>query len=480
MALTWIGNRDDIRIAARDTSPAVRMAALLAMRRLAMPEVADFLDDGNPRLVLEAARAINDAPVNAALPRLAGLVTRRGMPDPLLHRVINANFRLGERNNALALGNLAARGDIPTALRVESLECLLDWAKPSGRDRIVGLWRPLPQRPGADAAEGLRENIDGIFTGPDKVRTVAAKVASKYAIKAVVPKLMEIAGDTNRSPSVRVETLKALVAFPDEKLEKIIDMALADKEPLVRTQGRRMLAKLDPERVVVELKKALDKGEIVDRQGAFEVLADVWYPGGEDLLTAWLQKLLDKQVPAEIQLDLLEAAAKHKTKAVTKLLKDYEATRSPKDHLAAWRESMYGGNAELGKKIFFERSDVSCLRCHKIKGTGGDVGPDLTDIAAKQNREYLLESIVDPDRQIAKGYETVVLTLVDGKVKTGIIKSEDKKEVRLMTPEGQIIVVPVAEIDTRSRGPSAMPADVMKHLSRKDLRDLVEYLSSLK
>jgi quinoprotein glucose dehydrogenase len=480
MALTWIGNLNDIRMAARDTSPAVRMAALLTMRRLGMSEVGDFLDDGNSRLVLEAARAINDAPISAALPRLAGLVTRRGMPEWLLHRVINANFRLGERDNALALGNLAGRGDIPAALRVEALQCLLDWAKPSGRDRIVGLWRPLAPRPGADAAEALRQNIDGVFTGPDKVRTAAAKVASRYAVKAVVPKLMEIAADTSRSPGVRVETLKALGAFPEEKLDKTIDMAIADKEALVRTQGRRMLAKLDPERVVEELKKALDKGDTVDRQGAFEILADVWHPGTEDLLTAWLQKLLDKAVPPEVQLDILEAAAKRKTTAVTKLLKQYESMRSPKDHLAAWRESMYGGNAELGKKIFFERSDVSCLRCHKINGTGGDVGPDLTGIAAKQNREYLLESIVDPDRQIAKGYETVVLTLVDGKVKTGIIKSEDKKEVRLMTSEGQILVIPVAEIDTRSRGPSAMPADVMKHLSRKDLRDLMEYLSSLK
>jgi quinoprotein glucose dehydrogenase len=140
---------------------------------------------------------------------------------------------------------------------------------------------------------------------------------------------------------------------------------------------------------------------------------------------------------------------------------------------------MHGGDADNGKRIFFERSEVSCLRCHKVQGVGGEVGPDLTGIGAKQKRDYLLESIVEPDKQIAKGYETVVLTLVDGKVKSGILKSEDKKEVRLMTPEGAVIVVPVEEIDTRTRGPSAMPADLMRHLSRKDLRDLVEFLASL-
>ena len=72
------------------------------------------------------------------------------------------------------------------------------------------------------------------------------------------------------------------------------------------------------------------------------------------------------------------------------------------------------------------------------------------------------------------------MTLVDGQIKSGILKAEDKKEMRLMTPEGTILVVPVDQIDTRSRGPSAMPADLMKQLSRRDLRDLVEFLSTLK
>ena len=177
---------------------------------------------------------------------------------------------------------------------------------------------------------------------------------------------------------------------------------------------------------------------------------------------------------------MLEAAAKQSGATITQKLARYDANRSPTDHLSKWSESLYGGDAESGKRIFLERSEVSCLRCHKIQGTGGEVGPDLAGIGGKQKREYLLEAIVEPDKQIAKGYETVVLTLVDGKVKSGILKSEDKKDVRLMTPEGTIIVVPVQEIDSRTRGPSAMPADLVRHLSRRDLRDLVEFLASLK
>jgi quinoprotein glucose dehydrogenase len=480
MALTRIGSREDLRVTAKDPAPALRLAALLAMRRLEMPEAAWFLSDADPRLVLEAARAINDTPIKAALPHLAALAPRTGMSDPLLYRVINANFRLGMSDNAQALAKLAGRSDVPTALRVEALNCLLDWAKPSWRDRIVGLWRPLAPRPGAEAADALRANIGTIFSGSDKVRSAAAKVAAKYGIKEVGPVLLDIAGDPKRSAGVRLESLQALVALKDKQLKQATAMALADGDAQVRTQGRRMLAKLEPMAVLEELTTALDKGDVTDRQGALEILGDLKEPGADDLLKTWLAKLLAKEVPPEVQLDLLEAAAKHPSADMKALLAKVEAAHSPKDHLSKWRESLQGGNAEAGKKIFFDRTEVSCLRCHKIQGTGGEVGPELTGIGGKQNREYLLESIVEPDKQIAKGYETVVLTLNDGKVKSGILKSEDKKEVRLMTPEGTVVVVPVEEIDSRARGPSAMPGDVMKHLSRRDLRDLVEFLSSLK
>jgi quinoprotein glucose dehydrogenase len=480
MALTWIGSREDLRVTAKDRSPALRLATLLAMRRLAMPEVGWFLDDAEPRLVLEAARAINDTPIEAALPRLAELATRTGMSPPLLYRVINANFRLGHTDNAKTLAKLAARSDIPAALRVEALSCLRDWAKPSGRDRIVGLWRPLEPREARAAADSLRAEAVAIFTGPDKVRAAAAQLAARHDVKEVGPLLMEVATNTARGPKVRVEALKALLVLKDSRLKEAVTLALGDREAQVRAQGRRMLATLDPKAVVEELAKALGSGTVIERQSAFELLGGLKNAEASDLLKTWLEKLLAGQVAPAVQLDLLEAAGKRPTAEMKKLLAQFEADRSPKDHLAKWRESLHGGDAKAGKEIFFDRSDVSCLRCHKIKGEGGEVGPDLTDIGGKQNREYLLEAIVLPDKQIAKGYETVVLTLTNGQVKSGILKSEDKSEVRLMTAEGTVIVVPVEEIDSRGRGPSAMPGDLTKYLSRRDLRDLVEYLTSLK
>ena len=111
---------------------------------------------------------------------------------------------------------------------------------------------------------------------------------------------------------------------------------------------------------------------------------------------------------------------------------------------------------------------------------GGEVGPDLTGIGARQDRKYILESIVEPNKQIAQGFESVVLATADGRVITGVLRGEDEKAVHLMTAEGKAVNVPKDAIEERKRGPSAMPADLVQKLSRSELRDLVEFLAGLR
>ena len=115
-----------------------------------------------------------------------------------------------------------------------------------------------------------------------------------------------------------------------------------------------------------------------------------------------------------------------------------------------------------------------------MKGEGGEVGPELTGIGAKHPRTYLLESIVAPNQAIAQGFESVVVARTDGTVVTGVLKSEDDKAIRLMTAEAKLIEVPKADVEERKRGASAMPEDLHKKLTKAELRDLVEFLATLK
>ena len=137
-------------------------------------------------------------------------------------------------------------------------------------------------------------------------------------------------------------------------------------------------------------------------------------------------------------------------------LEQYEASKPKNDPLAPYRETLAGGNARRGRRIFLTKAEVSCLRCHKVPGlngkpSGGEVGPELTGIGSRQNREYILESLVAPNQKIAQGFESVVLATSDGKLVTGVLRGEDDKEVRLMTAEGQPLTVPSG----RSRSASA-------------------------
>ncbi|MGL4555793.1 MAG: PVC-type heme-binding CxxCH protein, partial [Gemmataceae bacterium] len=209
MGLTACADAKALNALVTDISASVRRASLLAMRRQGLASIVRFLDDADPEVVTEAARAINDAPINDALPNLAALITRSGLTEPALYRVLNANFRLGSAENAAAVARFAARADAPPALRREALKCLEDWTEPGGRDRVIGVWRPLPPREPEVVRAALRANLAGLFGGPDAVRQEAARVAAKLGIKEVGAALFGLVSDAAAGPAARAEALAA-------------------------------------------------------------------------------------------------------------------------------------------------------------------------------------------------------------------------------------------------------------------------------
>src|SRR5205085_5591078 len=125
-------------------------------------------------------------------------------------------------------------------------------------------------------------------------------------------------------------------------------------------------------------------------------------------------------------------------------------TSLPKDDpLAPFRISLYGGNAQDGKKIFFERAEAACVRCHKIVGQGsegGEVGPELTHVGSQKPREYILESVLFPNKEIAQGFESLLVTTKDGTSYAGVVKANNADEVILNSPEDGIVKIKAANI----------------------------------
>ncbi|HEX5269684.1 MAG TPA: PVC-type heme-binding CxxCH protein, partial [Gemmataceae bacterium] len=464
LALAATDDRAALVAAARDDSAPVRLAVAVALRRLRAPEVADLLSDADARVATEAARAVYDAPIPDALPRLADMLGRSKQPEFLLWRSLGAQFLLGKSENVTALAAFAGRSDVPEALRVEALKLLGSWASPGRRDHLTGGTRDLAARDAVPAAEALHARLDALLAGPDAVLAEAAAAAGRLGIKEVAPQMLALASDTKRPSGTRVAALQALAVFGDEHTGRAARMALDDADPRVRAEGRRLLAKADPSAAVESLSRALESGTLIEKQSALAVLGELTAPAADALLDRGLDRLLAGEYPAELQLDLLEAAATRRSGPVRDKRKRYEEELSRNDPLAEYSPCLTGGDAEAGRRVFRLKTEAACLRCHKVKGEteGGDVGPDLAGIGGKQSREYLLESIVEPNKQIAQGYESVVLTLTNGTVVSGLLKGEDEKEVRVLTADGKLVAVPKDKIDERQRGKSAMPDDVVR------------------
>jgi quinoprotein glucose dehydrogenase len=471
---------EDLAKVSKHESPAVRLAAVLALRRRGSVEVARFLDDPEPRIALEAARAIHDVLPPEEGWELAKRLGKANQSELFNLRALNAHFRLGRPENAAAIAAFAAKADVAEKLRIEAVEMLGAWAKPPRRDWVTGLTQNLPERSADVAATVLRTSLESIMKGPEKLRLEAAKVAGKLGIKEVTPVLLALLQDKSVSAPSRVEAVKALATLNDPGLDQALALALADGDPHVRIEGRRILAVRDVSRALTELERALEKGELCERQAAFGLLAELKSAEADSLILRWLDRLLDHALPAELELDLLEAAGKRAAPEIQRRLARHEEKRPKDDPLAKYRETLVGGDAEAGRKSFYYKSEVTCLKCHKIKGEGGEVGPDLAGIGSKQKRDYLLESIVLPNKQIAKGFETVVLTTSRGITHVGVLKAEDDKEIRLMTADAKLVVVAKKDIDERQTGKSAMPEDIITKLSKRELRDLLEFLASLK
>ncbi len=477
------GSGEGLAELSKHPSAAVRLAAAVAMRKLGSEQVAIFLNDIDPLVVVEAARAIHDLPLEGALPKLAALITRGSTDDALLRRVLNANYRLGTPENANAIAAFAARKSSPDNLRLEALAMLQTWDKPSPKDRVLNSWRPLPVRELEPAAVALRTNLPGIFSGSPKVQAEGAKVAAGLGIKEVSPALFALLADKAQPPQTRADSLTALATLKDSGLEKAVDTSLKDDASLVRAAARNILLRLKPTDALPIMEEAVLQGDVIERQAALASLANFTQPGTNAIFSKALDVLTSGEFPAAARLDLVEAARRRAAGDIKSKLAKYESGLPADDAVVSpYLDCLEGGDAERGRVIFRERTQVSCIRCHRAAGSGGDVGPDLSKLAADpaKTRKYLLESLVAPNKAIAKGFESVLILDSNGQSFTGIIKKETDNTLDLMTAEGKLISLAKEDIEQRRPAKSAMPDDLTKHLTKFDVRDLVEFLATLK
>ena len=235
-----------------------------------------------------------------------------------------------------------------------------------------------------------------------------------------------------------------------------------------------------PPRTVADEIAVLESGRIRAKQHALTRLAAHHDPGAGKVLLAQLELFQAGRLPLALWLDLFESAAKRDEAAIKAVLaeraRELEKTSDP---LVPFRECLEGGDGEVGRAIFTTKPEAGCVRCHSVDGKGGQIGPELTWHRHTTERAHLLESLIVPNATLAVGFQCALLKLKDGEEISGVISGESADELTITSAvDGKKRKIKTAEIAQRTPLPSLMPPHFGAVLTKREIRDVIEFLSA--
>jgi len=483
LALARIGKPAPVVALSKDPSRAVRIAAVVALRRMKDPGIASFLSDADEFVVTEAARAINDdLSIEGAIPALGDLLaTTKFTQEALIRRAINANLRTGTDKAMQNLIGYAANESAPAAMRAEAIAALSTWAKPSVLDRVDGRYRGLIVRDSAGVKAQSANALAKLTTHKDAtVRLAAVKAIGKLKIdQASDPLFARLKGDNQAD--VRSEALQALVRIHSPRINDAIKVALTDKDKAVRVTGLDLLEQLSiPNELMVSLLTDVIKTKTPEeKQAALITLGKLPLQNTQPVLEQLLTTYQSGKLPAEVQLELAEAIEGTHSAPLISRYKTITAGLSTDTLKASYAGALLGGDADRGRRIFFSHQTAQCLRCHSFDDMGGTAGPRLNGVASRLTRQQILEALVNPSARLAPGFGTTTLELKSGKKINGILQSDKEKELSVKVGDKPDTVIRKDQIVKRTDAGSSMPP-MRLLLTKKEIRDVVSFLSTLK
>ncbi|MEA1785266.1 HEAT repeat domain-containing protein [Arenibacter sp. GZD96] len=480
LALSRIGDPAPLVALAGHPNRALRIAAVLVLRRLGDAQIALFLKDEDEYIVAEAARAINDdLSIADALPQLAAVLNEtRFTSEALMRRAINASLRVGGSKELDGLLSYTNNPEVSASLKAEALAALGTWSNPSVLDRVDGRNRGEIQRDAAPVILKVKEHMEGFLkeSNPEVIVSIA-KMVGELGISdynEILDKKMA----KSTYPEVRSAIVRTLSSLKYSNIASVIKRGMEDKDQGVRTTAIEFIGQLDisKEKLPSIVNPIFKNGTLREQQEVVRVLGEMPIEKTEAVLGGLIDQLARKKLSSALLLDVSEAVTASQSET---LIAQLAPLKSNENTLDAFKETLFGGDRGSGRDYFRYNSTGQCMRCHSVGGDGGNVGPSLTNIGSMLSREQLLQALVEPSARLAPGYGTVSLTLTDGQNVTGILLEEHADELILKTAEAEPMEIPLGRIAKRTNLPSSMPAMGML-MSKRELRDVIEFLVNLK
>ncbi len=317
----------------------------------------------------------------------------------------------------------------------------------------------------------------------ERLVTVAARVAGLWHLEGARPQLLELVRADKSSDAIEQATVDGLSTLGGKASSAALEKLAGEEGPLTRRRlAVTALVRLDAKAAAGYACDVLTKLK-TDAEAASIFEAFVQRKGGAKILAAALR---DRKLPADIaRIGLRTVRSTGRpdeglAEALTKAggLTFGARSLSPKEMQEMIADVARLGNPARGEAVF-RRKDQACLKCHAVGGAGGQVGPDLSSIGASAQVDYLIESLLQPNKAIKENYHSLLVTTTKGQQYSGIKVRETKTELVLRDAEDKEIAIPLKDIDERSPGGSLMPEGLLDTLTRGDLLDLVRFLSEL-
>ncbi len=339
---------------------------------------------------------------------------------------------------------------------------------------------------GDKAAKYLLQLLDN---DDRSLRLAVVKAIDDTRLTKAAPQLVKLAGNAERPLPERLAIVKALGKLDDRSSVPVLKDILANEElkgaeaTNLRLEALRSLSTLDAEAAAQSATAFLGKKDAALQAAAVSILgAD---PKGTKLVA---RLYLDGKLPRELLPEVSDALRKHapKDEELAKLLTEVMKSgllvaNSPEEVARVEKLVKAKGDPQRGRTLYLNGKTLACINCHRLEGVGGNVGPDLTRVWETQTVAKLMESIIEPSKEIKEGYQTYQATTKKGKVYTGLKISETADGVVLREATGKEVRVPAKELDDlKATKLSLMPDNVVAQLNYGQFIDLIAFLKDKK
>ncbi len=430
-------------------------------------QVLGRLEDEAFRVRWQAALSVGELPIDRRVAALAELAARDG-DDPWMRVAILCSSADGP---GAMLDGLWKVKEADRPELVEGLVSLIGSTR--SKEAWAGLMNSL-----VDQSESTRRRVLAALAqvaGTADARELLAEVVKGRPAEPVLIATLEssrrLATDSSANVGERVRSIESLALDPAPDLKNWAGLLKAH----------------EPREVQLAALAILGRSNEAEVGG---LIVDAWPSTTPSLRSELLEVLLAR---ADRQRALIEgmekgliAASQLTSSARTRLMASSDAewgTRAKKivESLSGNRSAIVAKYHEarssavdltVGRKVF----ERECATCHKLRGIGQEVGPNLATIQGRSPQQ-LLQNILDPNVEVLPSFVEVSVVLEDGRVASGMIASENANSVTLKRAEGIVQTISRDSMESiSSTGKSLMPEGLEQKISPVEMSHLIGYL----